>query len=333
MEAILVSIIIPVYNVEDYLRQCIESVIGQTYRNLEIWLIDDGSKDSSGNICDEYAMLDSRIKVIHKENGGLSSARNAALDQMTGEYVCFLDSDDFVSSDLVETYVGMIEWYDADVVMGTIYEFYGNINVKATYKNSRNKVEIFSKIDALKMMLMDDKLYHAAAGSLFKSELYKDIRFPIGILYEDYATTYYVIEKCRKILYCNDKRYFYRTRPGSIMNSKVTNRDMVLLDIADKISDDMIQLYPELEIQAIRKKVVVNLKLYSRILNAGFCNFKEEKERIKKTIEKNKEQFLNADCVRKIDKIKLKIFIKGEILFYLFYKINDFYQKTKKILA
>ena len=123
MEPVLVSIIIPVYNVEEYLEQCLDSVINQTYNNLEIWLIDDGSKDSSGKICDKYKELDSRIRVIHKENGGLSSARNAALDLMKGEYVYFLDSDDFISLDLIETYINFVRKYNVDVLMGTLWKY------------------------------------------------------------------------------------------------------------------------------------------------------------------------------------------------------------------
>ncbi len=114
MEPVLVSIIIPVYNVEEYLEQCLDSVINQTYKNLEIWLVDDGSKDSGGKICDKYKELDSRIRVIHKENGGLSSARNVALDLMKGEYVYFLDSDDFISLDLIETYIDLAEKYNGN---------------------------------------------------------------------------------------------------------------------------------------------------------------------------------------------------------------------------
>ena len=333
MERVLVSIIIPVYNVEKYLRQCLDSVIGQTYKNLEIWLVDDGSKDSSGKICDEYAANDYRVNVIHKKNGGLSSARNVALDYITGKYVYFLDSDDFISNDLVAAYLEIITKYDADVVMGTSYEFSGNTNVKINHSDSICKPEVFTKIEALRMMLLDEKLYHAAAGPLFKSDLYKNIRFPEGVLYEDYATTYYVISMSQKIVYCDDKRNYYRIRQGSIMNSKVTDRDMVLLDIADKISHELVEEYPELKIYALRKKVVVNLKLYSRILDTGFKCFMEEQIRIIETVEKNSDQFLAADCIRRIDKLKLRLFLMGKIPFYLAYKISDFNQKVKKMLA
>lgn len=332
MGSILVSIIIPVYNVEEYLKQCIDSAINQTYKNLEIWLVDDGSKDSGGKICDEYRELDSRIRVIHKENGGLSSARNAALDLMKGEYVYFLDSDDFISLDLIETYINLAEKYNVDVVMGTSYEFYGNIDTNG-HINPNIHPEKFSKTEALKLMLLDEKLYHSAAGPLFKSDLYTDIRFPIGMLYEDYATTYYVILKCQSVLYIDDNRYYYRMRPGSIMNSKVTERDMVILDIADNVSNDMVKEYPELENYAIRKKIVVNLKFYSRILDTGFRTFKKEQKRIRKTVMDCEKKFLASGCARKADILKIRAFKMGKIPFYLIYKISDCFQLMKKSLA
>lgn len=333
MESALVSVIIPVFNVEQYLKQCVDSVINQTYKNLEIWLIDDGSKDSSGRICDEFEKLDSRIRVVHKENGGLSSARNTALDLLKGKFIYFLDGDDFISLDMIETYLNLIEQYDVDVVMGTSYEFCGKININSNHTNLGGKPEKYSKVEALKLMLLDEKLHHAAAGPLFKSFLYKDIKFPAGILYEDYATTYYVISKCKSVLYIDDHRYYYRMRQGSIMNSKVTERDMVLLDIADTISNDMTREQPELENPAIRKKVVINLKLYSRILDTGFDAFIDEQKRIKKTVLGYENRFLTSDCARKVDRIKMRAFKMGKIPFYLVYKISDYLKLLKKSLA
>lgn len=333
MKTELVSIIIPVYNVEKYLKQCVESAINQTYKNLEIWLIDDGSKDSSGKICDEYKKLDSRIKVIHKENGGLSSARNAALDLAKGKYLYFLDSDDLISLDLIETYLNLIKEYDVDVVMGTSYEFYGNIDMNIDHIKQNTKPEKYSNVDALKLMLLDEKLHHAAAGPLFSADLYESIRFPVGMLYEDYATTYYVILKSKGILYIDDNRCYYRMRPGSIMNSKVTEQDMVLLDISDTISNDIVKEYPELMDPAIRKKVVVYLKFYSRILDTGFGAFKNEQYRIRETLANCEKAFLVADCVRKTDKIKMRAFKMGKISFYLVYKMSNYLQLIKKTLA
>lgn len=326
----LVSIIIPVYNVEEYLHECVDSVLAQTYKNLEIYLVDDGSTDNSGIICDDYLSKDKRIKVIHKQNGGLSSARNIAMDVMEGEYVYFLDSDDYISTDMIEKYVSLMDYFDADIVQGTSYEFWGKVNCSLDHTKIELKPEVFSTPEAIKNMLMDEKLCHAAAGSLYKTSLFADIRFPIGKLYEDFATSYYVVAKANKIIYIDDKRCFYRTRPGSIMNSAVTEKDMVLLDIADTIERDMVLLYPDLRLPAIRKKLVTNIKLYDRILNTGFTAFPDEQLRIKNNVRKHSKEFLQSKEVRLTDKAKVYIFLLGKLPFYVIYKFSDLLQTLRK---
>ncbi len=329
----LVSIIIPVYNVEEFLNECVDSVLSQTYKNLEIYLVDDGSTDNSGTICNDYLSKDKRIKVIHKKNGGLSSARNIAMDVMNGEYVYFLDSDDYISTDMIEKYVSLMDDFDADIVQGTSYEFWGEVNASINHTKIESKPEVFSSSEAIKNMLMDEKLCHAAAGSLFKTCLFDDIRFPLGKLYEDFATTYYVVAKVNKLVYIDDKRCFYRTRPGSIMSSAVTEKDMVLLDIADTIAKDMVLQYPSLSLPAIRKKLVTNIKLYDRILNTGFSAFPNEQLRIRRNVKENYKEFLHNNEVRKADKIKVHFFLLGKLPFYIMYKISDALQNLRKRTA
>lgn len=331
MEQDLVTTIIPVYNVEDYLEQCIDSVINQTYKNIEIILIDDGSTDNSGIICDKYGQRDQRIRVIHKENGGLSSARNTGLDIMEGKYVYFLDSDDYLALDLIEVYVELIKKYNADIVQGTFYEFYGNVNKEPERNNPY--VDKFTTEEALRSMLLDRKLVHAAAGSLYKSVLYNDIRFPLGLLYEDLATTYYVVAKSQKIIRCDDSRYFYRMRLGSIMNSRVTEKDMVLLDIVDRVTDDMKKMYPALGAECLRKQIVVYLKFYSRILYTGMNSYMEYQQRIEEMLQSKSKEFMKLECVRYIDKMKIRTFLFGKHAFLSVYVLNDMFQKLKKKLA
>jgi len=326
----LVTIIIPVYNVEEYLEQCIRSVISQSYKNIEVLLVDDGSTDSSGKICDEYKSIDDRICVIHKQNGGLSSARNAALNQMRGKYVLFLDSDDYIALDYIETHIELIIQNNADIIMGTLREFWGDLEDKLDYSNRNNIVEIYDTISALRMMLMDDKLHHAAAGPIYKACLFENIRFPEGILYEDFATTYYLVCNAKKIIFLDDNRYFYRMRPGSIMNSKVTYKDMVLIEIANKVTEDMIERYPQLKYAAIRKVVITYIKLYSRILYTGLDSFEDEQKVIRKVIMNKKNDLFMSKEVRNVDKIKVTVFCIGKIPFYLMYRISDFIQKFKK---
>ncbi len=328
----LVSVIIPVYNVENYLAECIESVINQTYKNLEILLIDDGSLDTSGKICDEFAQKDTRIQVIHKPNGGLSSARNSGLDIMRGDFVYLLDSDDYICLDLIERYLNWANINDADIVIGTYYIFWKTTHKKICPLKENDKIQNYTCVETLRMMLLDEKISHGPSA-LYKASLFYKLRYPIGYLYEDFATTYYIISQCHKVVICEDQRYFYRMRTGSIMNAKVSKQNMILLDIADTVTEDMIRLYPELKMPALRKKITTYMTMYSYILITGFNSFKPEQERIEKVIRSNARNFLSADCVRKKEKLKLKLFLKGKLIFYIACKIRFGMHRLKQLIA
>lgn len=323
MNGKLVSIVIPVYNVEMYLEQCINSVIFQTYKNIEVILVDDGSTDDSGTICDRYTEKDNRVTVIHKNNGGLSSARNAGIEKSEGNYIYFLDSDDYIAEDTIAKYVQYLEQFGADVIQGSLCNFYDNVAGLTAINRDNLQVELFHTEQALKMMMLDHKLGHNAAGSLYKAKLYNKIRFPEGVLYEDLATTFYVIKEADKILYCDDKRYYYRKREGSIMNSPVKEKNMVLLDIVDRVMEDMVNFSSSLEQAALRKQVVTYLKMYSSILYSGKNAFPKEQDRINRFIKKNAIYFLCSDCVRFRDKVKVIFFLMGRFPFLLLYRLSD----------
>ena len=165
MEKPLISIIIPVYKVEKYLEKCIKSVLDQTYKNLQIILVDDGSPDNCGNICDDYARVDNRIEVIHKANGGLSDARNVGLKAARGEYIGFVDSDDYVSNEMFENLYNTLISNDVDVA---ICNFYIVIDDKNIIKNADNGVEIYNKLEILKEILLDKKIQSYAWNKLYK---------------------------------------------------------------------------------------------------------------------------------------------------------------------
>lgn len=323
----LVSIIIPVYNVEKYLREAVDSIINQTYRNLEIFLVDDGSKDGCGAICDEYSKIDERITVIHKENGGLSSARNIAMDKMHGEYVFFHDSDDVVANDIIEAYVKLCEENFADVVMGTIYEFIGDL--KRYPETTVREITCYSRLEALKMMFMDEKLHHCAAGPLFRSSLWKNMRFPVGMLYEDHATVFYVVSNANKIMFCDDLRNYYRIREDSITNALVGKKDMELLDINDEVALNLSNKYPELKPFIMRMTMMIYLKLYSRILYVGWNAFNEEQRRIRKKIAEDGNEFIRSGLAKKHDVVKVVAAKCGRLPFYILYRASDFVQKIK----
>lgn len=219
----MISVIIPVYKVEKYLDKCVESVINQTYPELEIILVDDGSPDSCPSICDNWARRDERIKVIHKENGGLSSARNAGLDIADGEYVFFLDSDDYISEDCLELLFRAVLSDKSDVAVCDVVRVgEAGEQLKPSVVSEDKCVsreDIFSCVGKRGFWL-----YVISCGKLFKSELFENLRFPEGKLNEDEFTYFRVFDKCRSVSLCKDAVYSYVQREGSIMSAYQAKR-------------------------------------------------------------------------------------------------------------
>ena len=215
-EKALISLIIPVYKVEKYLEKCIQSVINQTYENLQIILVDDGSPDNCGKICDEYAKKDHRIEVIHKSNGGLSDARNKGLEIAKGEYIGFVDSDDYIEADMYEVLYNLLKQYNADV---SICNFYTVSQGKIAIKNAENGIKEYNRIEILKEVLLDNNIQSYAWNKLYKKELFDEIKYPIGKKYEDIGTTFYLLEKCNKVVVTGKSEYYYINRQDSIVNN------------------------------------------------------------------------------------------------------------------
>lgn len=216
MEKDLISVIVPVYKVEKYLEKCIESIIKQTYTNLQIILVDDGSPDNCGKICDEYAKKDSRIEVIHKINGGLSDARNVGINRANGRYIGFVDSDDYIKEDMYEKLINLIKEYDADISICNLYDV---IDGNECIRNKDNGIHEYSRIDILKEILLDKNIQSYAWNKLYKKELFDEIKYPIGKKYEDIGTTFYLFEKCNKIVVTSEPEYYYLKRADSLVNN------------------------------------------------------------------------------------------------------------------
>lgn len=211
----LVSIIIPVYKVENYLRRCVDSVLNQTYGNLEIILVDDGSPDNCPVICNEYFRIDHRIKVIHKTNGGLSDARNIGMKASTGEYVTFVDSDDYISRDLISMMMNETLAKKADVICC-------GVNIVDTegliYDYCKCDISFATTGEALtKRLIRDEYPFNFAWGKLYKKDLLNSIEFPVGRLYEDIATVYRITANASKAYCMRECLYYYeRGREGNI---------------------------------------------------------------------------------------------------------------------
>lgn len=227
-----VSVIVPVYNVEKYLRKCIDSIINQTYKDLEIILVNDGSTDCSGEICNEYKRLDNRVKVIHKENGGLSDARNIGLKHSTGSYIAFIDSDDYIADNMIESLYFRLLNDNSDIAICRFYHIFENGNEvpSKSKKTACFKDEVISKYTAFNRL--NNVEYVIACNKIYKKKIFDSISYPKRKYNEDAFVIHKVYDKCERISVLSKQLYFYVKRNDSITNSRL---DKNTLDLAEAL--------------------------------------------------------------------------------------------------
>lgn len=245
----LLSVIVPVYNVEDYLGRCVESILAQTYKNLEIILVDDGAKDSSGAICDAYAQKDRRIQVIHKENGGLSSARNAGLDMATGTYIAFVDSDDWIEPDAYENMLKVAQKLDVKLVCGGRYDVKSKTGEKKVGLCPR-KTERITAEELVGRIFTWDQCDSSACDKLYHRSLLENWRFPEGKVCEDVPVMYRIILGTDYVAVYGQPIYNYFHRPGSITTASVSDKTFHFLEHTEVIYPYILQRHPAIANQA-----------------------------------------------------------------------------------
>ena len=315
----LISIIVPVYNVEVFLQRCVDSILNQNYKLLEVILVDDGSTDNSPKICDEYAKKDNRIRVIHKKNGGLSDARNAGINVVKGKYITFIDSDDFIACDYIEVLYKLLKSTKSDISIGVWQEIYDDGSKKSIYNVKKEKIVVDNNINMLKRMMYQKDFDTSACAKLYKRELFDNIRYPINKLYEDLATTYKVFFEAKKISYTNREIYFYYKRKDSITNSTFKKKDMDLIEISNNMLNDII-IYTE---KNKLDKSLINSAI-SRFISSNFSI-------LLKTNMNEKFNSYNNVCInniKKYAKFNIKARFKNNLAILLF-KINP--QLIKRI--
>ncbi len=212
-----ISIIVPIYNGEYYIDKCIQSILNQTYSNIEILLINDGSSDNTRKICEEYEKKDDRIKLINKENSGPGSAKNTGIEYATGDYIGFVDSDDYIDEDMFETLYKLCIKNDADVSMVAFTKVVDGKEMKTI--NFSGETIIYNKFEAMKELFLDGEIKNYSWNKLFKKELFEGVRFPEKLKYEDVDITYRLLEKINKLAYKKVSKYYYVQRSNSIVNS------------------------------------------------------------------------------------------------------------------
>lgn len=311
-----ISIIVPVYNVEEYLSRCIDSILNQTFTAFELILVDDGSTDNSGLICDEYKKIDSRIKVIHKENGGLSSARNSGLNIASGEYVAFVDSDDLIDRNMIELMINCANNNDADIVSCSYIEFKNEMKLFGiNNNNNKYKERSFSNLEALENYLLEyndinRKIDTVVWNKIYRKKLFKDVCFPVGKIYEDGYVTYKLLYKANKVIYLDVPLYFYFKRENSISNSMFSIKHIETYDDWREIFRFINKEVPNLSKYAAIKYIRKDMNLYNKIKSNKdtIKNYQVYQKLIKKDL---KEDYKN------LIKLDIGITLKGKLTLFL----------------
>lgn len=316
---ILISIIVPVFNVEKYLENCMKSIIKQTYKNIEIILVDDGSTDNSGKICDMLAKKDKRIKVYHKINGGLADARNFGIGKATGEYVTFIDSDDDITEEYIEYLFGLLNKNNTEMSIGAYSVVTNNkiINIGDGYVE-----EVLIQVEAIKRLLCEEGYTVSSCAKMYSKDLFSDIKFPKGKICEDNGTTYKLIMKCDKIAYGNKSIYNYYKRENSIMTSKFNLRKLDLIDLSDQMCQEIVEKFPELYNYTEKKKITARFSILRQMLVSNLSQQEKiEEKKIEKYLKKRAKYILDGKQFEKREKIAMLALLLGKRFYAFAWKI------------
>ncbi len=315
----LISVIVPIYKVEKYLRACVDSILSQSYQELEIILVDDGSPDCCGDICDTYQKQDCRVRVIHKDNGGLSDARNAGLKMATGEWIIFVDGDDVLHPEFVEMLFILARDSEADISVCGRQKFTDDFAPKWEYMLSQGEVRcLFAILDmqeALSHLLYQTPpMETSAPGKLYKRRLFDGILFPEGLYYEDLATIYRIIMKSRKIATIQNPLYGYRMRQTSIMHEKASPKMLSCIPVSRKLYEEVSTAYPDLSKAAASRAFSANRGIYLHLLHTQ----REECRAVWQEIKKYRSIVLRDADARWRDRLMALISYMGPEIMHLF---------------
>ncbi|MEH7225926.1 glycosyltransferase [Bacillus sp. JJ1566] len=325
-----ISIIVPVYKVEAYLRKCIDSILSQSFTDFELILVNDGSPDNCGYICDEYSAKDSRIKVIHKVNGGLSDARNAGIEVAIGEYIGFVDSDDYINEKMYELlYVNAIE-HSSEVVICDVKEVNEEEELGSSYFEDTFNVENFTNIEALEQIYERKVgLFTFATNKLYKRYLFEELRFNKGKIYEDEFILHKILYLSKRVTFIPCELYYYLQRSNSILNSPYSMKKF------DKVSalKERVDFFYDINQTYLQNKA---LKSYIDFFIWNYFVAKDELQDVNKELKEHKGQFnrqfiniLKNPLISAKQKMVISLFIINPFIFE-FIKILGSFKKFKK---
>ena len=307
----LISIIVPVFKVEKYLKRCVESIRNQTYPDIEIILVDDGSPDACPQICDQYAQEDARIKVIHKSNGGLSDARNCGIDAARGKYIGFVDSDDYIHPEMYMQLWKNIKESMADIAVCGVEKVYSDDG--PDFHQVQGDLKIYDGRQAIEN-IFDASLYLQSVVSwnkLYKKEIFENVRFPIGKIHEDEFTTYVLFYKCDKVVYNTGIYYYYYQRTDSIMGERKTTFSPDGLEAYEQMAGFFEEKKDPYLVQLVKYRYLCLLKKYAVELKQG-----GEYEKSEMLEEKYRKEYKKS--IKTIQKFKRRIRLRA----YRWMKIN-----------
>lgn len=316
----LISVIVPIYKVEKYLSRCVDSILNQTYRNIEIILVDDGSPDRCGMICDEYQKKDRRIKVIHKKNGGLSDARNVGIKTARGEYITCIDSDDFISQFFLENLWIAIEKSSCEIATSWFVDYYEGDEIPQEQHLDIKDIQVLNREEFYERLLYQDGVEVSAWGKLYKANLFQGVEYPVGKLYEDIPTTYLLVEKTTKIAVIPNVDYFYFQRKTSIAQATFSIKKMDAIRHMGDFRNFITINYPPL-------KEAAECRYFSTVCNIVFQiedeEYENERIMLWKEITKYRRSVLLNSSARK------KARIAAIISYFGYDVLKTIYRKTQ----
>lgn len=304
----LISVVVPVYNVEKYLERCVDSIIKQTYKNLDIILVDDGSPDNSGKICDNYKEKYTNIRVIHQKNQGLSVARNNGLAVAKGSYITFVDSDDWIAPDMVSVMYKNLKKSYADI---SVIGFYNVYEDRKMVKNTiGNKTQIMTSMEALECFLFNGYITPCVWGKLYKIDIWSGVKCPPGKLFEDQYTTYKLLDKANKIVFNPYPYYYYLKRNGSIGHSGFSEKTYELYEGIQEEYKFIISKYPQIKPNVAVGRIIWEIAFVNMMFMKGKTD-QRVVSKLRRFAYKHILDVIKCKYINGIRKIQILLFISN----------------------
>lgn len=315
----LISVIVPVYKVEPYLDRCVESVLDQDYTNFELILVDDGSPDRCGEMCDEWAQKDRRIDVIHKANGGLSSARNRGIDRARGAYITFIDSDDWVTKDYLSYLLSLFSSNPESQVSCCNHYIVRSGQKKVAISQDR-ALEVFTRQEAFEQLLFHGKVDACAWAKMYKRDVFSSLRYPEGWWFEDTWLIGDVLKATERIVCGNRCCYFYEIRNDSIANGSFKPEHLMFVDAAKKLAEDAISVNPGNKTGGVRR---VNHARLSTLRLMEHCDrrYQSIRNQLRRDVLVDARKYINDPRTPRRDRVAVALLEMGLFIYYTGWKL------------